>query len=91
MLKRLGGIALVIGALLWGSAAPADDPEVPLAFMSVDEVKALMDKRTPVDLIDVRTWGEYVQRHIKGARSIPLRSVPARMPEITKTGLVVLY
>ena len=91
MLKRLGGVALVVGTLLWVSAAPADDPEVPLAFISVDELKTYMDREQAVDVIDVRTGGEYVQRHIKGARSIPLRAVPGRIREIKKTGLVVLY
>jgi hypothetical protein len=32
-----------------------------------------------------------VQQHIAGARSMPLRSVPDRAREITKTGLVVFY
>ncbi|MBI2553856.1 MAG: rhodanese-like domain-containing protein [Candidatus Rokubacteria bacterium] len=91
MVKRLGGIALVIGAALWVNAAPADDPEFPLGFISVDELKAHMDRRQPVDLIDVRTWGEYVKRRIKGARAMPLRAVPARAQEIKKTGLVVFY
>jgi sulfur-carrier protein adenylyltransferase/sulfurtransferase len=91
MWKRLSGIALGVGAVLWVSAAPADAPDVPLAFISVDELNALMDKRTPVDLIDVRTWDQYVRRHIKGARSMPLRAVPRRMGEIKKTGPVVFY
>ena len=50
-----------------------------------------MDAKRSVDLIDVRTWGEYVKRHIKGARSMPLRAVPARAQEIKKTSLVVFY
>ena len=75
MLSRLSGIALVIGAVLWVSAAPADDPEVPLAFVSVDELKVHMDRKQPVDLIDVRTWDQYVRRHIKGARSMPRERV----------------
>ena len=91
MLKRPAGIALVIGAVLWVSAAPADDPEVPLALISVDELKANMDRKRPVDLIDVRTWDQYVRRHVKGARSMPLRAVPGRIGEIKKTGLVVFY
>ena len=91
MLRRLAGVAVVAGAILWFDAAPADDPEVPLAFISVDELKAHMDRRQPVDLIDVRTWGEYVKRRIKGARSMPLRAVPGRMHEIKRTGLVVFY
>ena len=44
MLKRLAGVALVAGAVLWFDAASADDPEVPLAFIPVDEVKAYMDR-----------------------------------------------
>jgi rhodanese-related sulfurtransferase len=43
------------------------------------------------DIIDVRHWPEYVEMHIKGARSMPLRSVPERAGEIPKTGLVVFY
>jgi rhodanese-related sulfurtransferase len=39
----------------------------------------------------VRNWDAYVDMHIKGARSMPLRSVPDRAREISKTGLVVLY
>jgi hypothetical protein len=91
MLKRLLSVSLIAGAVLWGGVAPADDPEVPLAFISVDELKALMDKKLPVDLIDVRPLSEYVQRHIKDARSIPLWEVPERAFEIEKAGLVVFY
>jgi hypothetical protein len=89
--KGLLSLALIAGAVLWLGAAPAGDPEVPLAFISVDELKAHMDKKLPVDLIDVRTWGEYVKRHIKGARSMPLRALPSRAHEIKKTDLVVFY
>jgi len=91
MLKALLSLAVIAGGALWMGAAPAADPEVPLAFISVDELKPLMDKRVPVDLIDVRPWSEYVKRHIKGARSMPLRAVPDRAYEIKKTGLVVFY
>ncbi len=91
MLRWAAGSLLIAGLVLWASATPAGDPEVPLAFISVDELKAHMDARRPVDLIDVRTWGEYVKRHIKGARAMPLRAVPSRADEIRKTGLVVFY
>ncbi len=37
-----------------------------------------MGQKRPVDLIDVRTWSRYVQRHVKGARSMPLRAVLGR-------------
>ena len=81
---------VVVGALLVG-AAPAAPPDYPVNFISVDELKASLDSGTRADVIDVRNWDAYVDMHIKGARSMPLRAVPARAAEISKTGLVVLY
>jgi hypothetical protein len=39
----------------------------------------------------VRHWENYLEQHIKGARSMPLRSIPQRAREISRTGLVVFY
>lgn len=80
----------VVAALLVG-AAPAAPPDYPVNFISVDELKASLDRGARADIIDVRNWDAYVDMHIKGARSMPLRAVPARAAEIRKTGLVVLY
>ena len=79
-----------LAALLVG-ASPAAPPDYPVSFISVDELKATLDRGVKGDIIDVRTWDAYVDMHIKGARSMPLRSVPERAREIKKTGLVVLY
>ena len=49
----------------------------------------VLKRRAP--LIDVRHWPEYEELHIKGARSMPLRSLTERSTEISKTGLVVFY
>ena len=78
------------GVLLLG-AAPGAPPEPPANFIKVDELKNLIDGGTKADLIDVRHWDSYVEMHIKGARSVPLRTVEARSNEISKTGLVVFY
>ena len=72
-------------------AAPAAPPEFPVNFISVDELKGLLDRGTRADIIDVRHWDNYVEQHIKGARSMPLRTVSARSREITRNGLVVFY
>ena len=60
-------------------------------FISVDELKAALDRGTRADIIDVRHWENYVAQHIKGARSIPLRTVALRLGEIPKNRLVVFY
>ena len=84
-------IALVTLGALFASAAPAAPPEYPVKFIKVDELKRLLDGGTKGDIIDVRHWDAYVESHIKGARSMPLRIVADRASEISKTGLVVFY
>ncbi len=85
-------VTIVVGAavLLLG-AAPAAPPESPVTFIKADDLKTLLDRGTKADIIDVRHWDQYVQVHIKGARAMPLRAVPDRAHEISKTGLVVFY
>ncbi|HEY7540281.1 MAG TPA: rhodanese-like domain-containing protein [Methylomirabilota bacterium] len=78
-------------ALLVASAAPAAPPEYPVNFIKVDELKGILDGGTKADIIDVRHWEQFVESHIKGARSMPLRVVNDRASEISKTGLVVFY
>ena len=82
---------IVAGSVLLLGAAPAAPPDVPVNFISVDELKAMVDKGVRVDIIDVRTWDAYQEMHIKNARSMPLRSLETRAREISKTGNVVFY
>ena len=87
------GALTLVGAvgLLFATAAPAAPPEYPVSFIKVDELKSFLDRGTKADIIDVRHWEQFVESHIKGARSMPLRVVNDRAPEISKTGLVVFY
>ena len=84
-------VTVVAGAILLVGAAPAAPPDHPVNFIKVDELKAALDGGAKADIIDVRNWDAYVEMHIKGARSMPLRAVEARAHEISKTGLVVFY
>jgi hypothetical protein len=83
--------ALAAAAVLFVAPAPAAPPASPVSFIRVDELKALLDRGVRADILDVRHWPQYVEMHIRGARSMPLRSVPDRANEIPKTGLVVFY
>ncbi|HEU4369573.1 MAG TPA: rhodanese-like domain-containing protein [Methylomirabilota bacterium] len=89
MRALVGG--LVIGGVLLLGAAPAAPPEYPVNFIKADELKALLDRGTRADIIDVRTWDVYQEMHVKGARSIPIRALESRANEISKKSLVVLY
>ena len=82
---------MVTASILLLGAAPAAPPDAPINFIKVDELRTLVQQGRRVDLIDVRHWESYVEMHIKGARSMPLRSVESRAYEISKTGLVVFY
>jgi rhodanese-related sulfurtransferase len=90
-MRRVWPVLLVMAALSWGSPAPADDPEVPEKYMSVDEVKALLDQKKRVAFVDVRPKDQYDEVHIRGARNIPLRDLPARISEVSKQDITVLY
>ena len=85
-------VALLLATtILWAAPAPADDPEVPEKYVSVDEAKALVDKRQRVVFIDVREKPQYDDLHIKGAVNIPLDSMRGRLREIPRRELLVLY
>ena len=78
-------------SLARGSTDRTGIERAPVNFITVDELKALVDRGTRADIIDVRAWDAYQEMHITNARSIPIRAVEARAKEISKTGLVVFY
>jgi hypothetical protein len=84
-------VPVVAAAVLLVGAAPAAPPDSPVNFIRVEELKAMLDGGARGDVIDVRHWPEYEELHIKGARSMPLRTIGERAKEISKTGLVVFY
>ena len=84
-------VAGMAAAIVLIGAAPASPPDYPVNFIKVDELKAILDRGEKADIVDVRNWDAYVEMHIKGARSMPLRSVERRAQELSKSGLVVFY
>ena len=90
-MKRLVTILLLAAAMAWAAPAPAGNPEVPEKFISVDEAKALLDRRQRITFIDVREKTQFDDLHIKGAINIPLGTLPARLAEISRTEFIALY
>lgn len=49
-------------------------------------------KQTPdIYLLDVRTLGEYTQKHIKGAHLIPIDQIEKRINEIPNNRPIIVY
>jgi hypothetical protein len=67
------------------------DSAIPVAFISVAEVKQRFDAATPQIVVDVRDRGSYEQSHISGALSIPLETFPSRVRELPTDTPIVLY
>ena len=82
---------LVAVTLFWVSPAPADDPEVPEKYISVDEVNALVQQKKPVTFIDVRPKDQFDELHIRSAKHIPLTELPRRLASVSKKDFLVLY
>jgi rhodanese-related sulfurtransferase len=75
-----------------GLAGPVSGQEAPVALIKVAEVAHLLSGGGQrVMLVDVRTRDEYLDRHIRGAVSVPLAEIDARHAEVPRQGLVVLY
>ena len=90
-MKRLVTIVLLAAAMAWAAPAPAGNPEVPEKLISVDEAKALVDRRQRITFLDVREKAQYDDLHIKDAINIPLGVLPARLAEISLADFIVLY
>jgi rhodanese-related sulfurtransferase len=84
-------VPVLAAVILLGAAAPAAPPDYPVNYIKVEELKAMLDRGVKPDIIDVRNWDAYVEMHIHGARSMPLRAVERRSGEISKTAPVVFY
>lgn len=89
-MRRPLAAAVFAGALLLG-ASPAAPPDYPVTFIGVDDLQRRLEAGVATEIVDVRSTEEFEELHIKGARSMPLRTVGARAGELPRRGLVVLY
>jgi rhodanese-related sulfurtransferase len=90
-MPRFVVILLLASVMAWAAPAPAGNAPVPEKFISVDQAKALLDKRERITFVDVREKSQYDDLHIKGAINIPLGVLPGRLAEVPRTDRVILY
>ncbi len=77
---------LVMIVLLWALPAAA----LTQSLSATDAYKLLEEKRD-VFLLDVRTFGEYMQTRLEGARLIPVEQVGRRLGDIPRDRPILLY
>lgn len=59
--------------------------------LSPQEAYAMVDQRSDLFLLDVRTFGEYQQARLDGARLIPIDQFVKRLAEVPKNRPVLVY
>ena len=59
--------------------------------LSPQEAYAMVDQRSDLFLLDVRTFGEYQQARLDGARLIPIDQFAKRLAEVPKDRPVLVY
>ncbi|HYY24666.1 MAG TPA: rhodanese-like domain-containing protein, partial [Candidatus Udaeobacter sp.] len=80
-------------SVTWHGSIPlyAGHGEEPVETIPQARLKFLLDSKENVFFVDLRTPKEFQQKHLPGARSIPVAELEKRLTEIPKTGRVVLY
>lgn len=78
---RLAALALLVAACA-GKAVPA---------ISVQELKAKMDRKEKFVLLDVREPKEYAIAKIDGSTLIPLGELPGRLSELDKSAKLLVH
>jgi len=61
-----------------------------MKVIDAKELQRRLENSQPIQLVDVRSAGEYASGHIPRASNIPLEQVEERMHDIAPTGEVVL-
>lgn len=78
----LGAVVLL---LLLKPKVPAD------AKLSPQDVKDAMENQKDLQLIDVRTSGEYGGGHLRGAKNISLDRIGAHLADLSKEKPLIVY
>ena len=92
--RRAAGLALAVAvaiAMPLGAAQAGHDSVPSVPVVRPDYVKALLDAREPVVLVDFRKPTEYRAGHLPGAISVPITELDRRFREIPATARLILY
>ena len=90
-MRVLAVLALVVGALAFVPPARANHARfAPVLTIDPESARELME-RGGVAPIDLRVETEFRAGRLPGARSLPLSTLAARLDELPRAGVIVLY
>ena len=90
-LRPLVGMVMAL-LLVWPSIVLAGHgTEDDVTTVTAEQVKAFLDARERMVLIDLRPAVEFQKIRLPGARSVPMKELDKRFREIPQSGRVVLY
>lgn len=81
-------------AMICLAAVPAPAVSGSYGYVTVTELKAMMDRNEPgLVIIDSRHAEEYAEEHIKGAISLPLADMEQNqaLPDLPRSAKLVFY
>jgi len=87
--RLVAAIALV---MFWPQVLSAGHgTEDDVVTITAEQVKAILDAREKLTLVDLRPVKDFQKTRLPGARSLPMPELDKRFHEIPKSGRVVLY
>lgn len=84
-------IIAVVAGLYTPKLMNWDKDEGDYGDVSIQEAIALMDEKTDLVVLDVRTVAEYEESHIDGAINIPVGELADRLDELSKDDELLVY
>jgi rhodanese-related sulfurtransferase len=87
--RLVAAIALLVFLPRLLSAGHGTEDDV--VTITAEQVKAFLDAREKLTLVDLRPVKDFQKTRLPGARSVPMQELDKRFHEIPKSGRVVLY
>ena len=84
-------IILVISVLAYSQLQGKDSPIFEYGDVTVEQAKQLIEEKSNLVILDVRTVSEYDDSHIEGALNIPVQEIEGRLDELAKNDEILVY
>ena len=79
------------GETLSTCTVTCEDDEGNYGDVSIQEASELMEEKSDLVVLDVRTIGEFDEGHIMGAINIPVEELAGRLDELSKDDELLVY